>query len=679
MLITRNMRLHRAAWAAELRPWLPWLPWALAALLAVGGVAFSIERLAERHLAADAERAALSWARHVGTTVPDIDLVFLGDPPSPQAQERLTGLRGTTGVFRFKLFDNDGTLLLVSDSVATPPRPEDVKAADQVRARQSAREGRPVVSHKRGNGQARPAIYSEAYVPVRHGERTIGVIELYLDQTELAATTTASFRQAALLASAALALCFGFGAVLLQRHTERGRRAEERASFLAHHDALTGALNHTRFYDGLERACQLQRTGGIGLAVLCVDLDRFGEINDLHGHGVGDELLRRVAERLHGVLRGADLLARLAGDRFAVLQREASDSQAVKSLAQRIVDSLAQPHALPGLNGRTGDECTITVTASVGAAIHGVDGTDATALLHNAELALLRVKAAGRAGWGFYDATLDRALQERRTLAQDLREALAHGSLRLHYQPLYAADGGALTGYEALARWPHPTRGFVPPSDFIPVAEDSGQIEALGRWVLASACAEAASWPQPLSIAVNLSAAQFRRGDTIVDEVRAVLAASGLAPQRLELEITESLLITDTEQVLATLAALHTLGVRIAMDDFGTGYSSLAYLWRFPFDKLKIDRAFTQGLGSDGKVDVIVRSIITLAHSLAIRVNAEGVETDAQRDALRRHGCDELQGYLLGRPQPRERLAHLEHAPAVVAPGALLPAIAMAG
>ena len=234
---------------------------------------------------------------------------------------------------------------------------------------------------------------------------------------------------------------------------------------------------------------------------------------------------------------------------------------------------------------------------------------------------------------------------------------------RLHFQPVFAAQGDDLVGYEALARWPHPGRGWLPPAEFIPVAEETGQIEALGRWVLHSACHEAATWPEPLSVAVNLSPAQFRREGAIVDTVRAALAASGLAPPRLELEITESLLMSHTDQVLAALHELHALGVRIAMDDFGTGYSSLAYLWRFPFGKLKIDRAFTQGLGDDGKVDAIVHSIVSLAHSLNIRVNAEGVETEGQRLALCRHGCDELQGFLLGRPLPPDRLPHLPRQP----------------
>ena len=632
-----------------------------AAVAVVVGVAAAVQKMADLHLAAEAERVAQAWARHLGSAVPDIDLLFLGELPSPQAQERLTAMRGMAGLFQFKLYDLQGSLRVVSDSVGTPARPQDTDPASQDQARLAAQGGKLASVLRHGNNPPWPAVYSRAFVPVRHGTRTIGVIEVLVDQSELASATTRAIRHAALLAGLAMALCIGAAAALLQRRAVNERKAQDRATFLTEHDALTGALNHRDFSRRVDQACQASRGAQagqtIGLAVMCIDLDGFADINSRHGHPVGDELLRRTGERLQSVLRGADLLARLAGDRFAVLQHGVADSASVTALVQRIVSGLGEPHDLPGL-----DEAVL-ISASVGAALQGVDGHDAGTLLHNAELALLRAKASGRGAWSFYDASLDCRLQDRRALANDLRQAIAQRWLRLHFQPVYAAAAGRLIGYEALARWSHPTRGSVPPMEFIPVAEETGQIQALSRWVLDAACTEAATWPAPLSVAVNLSAAQFRDNagsQTIVAEVLAALHSSGLAPERLELEITESLLMNHTEQVLATLHALRALGVRIAMDDFGTGYSSLAYLWRFPFDKLKIDRTFTQGLGSDPRVAVIVRSIVTLAHSLSIRVNAEGVETVAQRDALWLQGCDELQGYLLGRPVPVERLVHRE-------------------
>jgi EAL domain-containing protein (putative c-di-GMP-specific phosphodiesterase class I) len=295
-----------------------------------------------------------------------------------------------------------------------------------------------------------------------------------------------------------------------------------------------------------------------------------------------------------------------------------------------------------------------------------VDAVSIDQLMHKADLALFRAKTDGRGTFSFYDARLDEQLQLRRDLTRELGLAIDKGELALHFQPLFDADGVTLTGYEALARWQHPLRGNIPPLTFIGLAEDSGLIEPLGRWVLKAACLEAVRWPRPLTVAVNLSAAQFQQGD-LVELVRATLIETGLPAGRLELEVTESLLIGSPEPVVGMLRTLAASGVRLAMDDFGTGYSSLAYLWRFPFHKLKIDRAFTQNLESDPKVRVIVKSIISLAHSLEIRVNAEGVETTGQMTALRRLGCDELQGFLLGRPAPVETLAHrLE--PPLVAP-----------
>jgi diguanylate cyclase (GGDEF)-like protein len=463
------------------------------------------------------------------------------------------------------------------------------------------------------------------------------------DLPEAAVHLQAAFAK---IVATVLAMFVGLGLLCLafwRQSLRAEREAAEQVRFLAHHDALSGLLNRTSFQQAMQQSVDIGRAGGQAFAVLCIDLDHFKEINDTMGHAAGDAVLREASSRLQEVTRQGDRVARLGGDEFAVLQAHVSQAEDVGRLAQRVVQVLAEPYDVGGQSLLCG--------GSVGAAIYGVDGLAPAELLHRADLALYRAKAAGRGGFSFYDADMDLQLQERRELTRDLRRALAQDELSLHFQPLFESDGRTITGYEALLRWQHPKRGNIVPAVFIPLAEETGIIDALGRWVLMRACAEASMWAAPLAVAVNLSPAQFRRGD-LVDVVNEALRESELAPHRLELEITESLLMGNTDPVIDTLRTLSEMGVRIAMDDFGTGYSSLAYLWRFPFNKVKIDRAFTQHLATDPKVGLIVKSIISLAHSLDIRVNAEGVETSAQMSALQAHGCDELQGFLLGRPAP---------------------------
>jgi diguanylate cyclase (GGDEF)-like protein len=476
-------------------------------------------------------------------------------------------------------------------------------------------------------------------MPLRQGSAAPGQLRLTV---ELAASAE-RVRSSALTVAAAGALALMLLSAVGGWRLWLQRRAEERVRYLAHHDVLSGALNRASFSDEIDTAILRHTRSGTGFAVLCLDLDRFKEVNDSLGHAAGDDVLRQVAQRLFQTVRQGDQLARLGGDEFAILQSGVRQPEDVTRLAKRVIAKLSEPFELSGQS--------VVCGASVGAAIFGVDAVEKEDLLHKADLALYRAKSEGRGEFSFYDASMDAQLQERRTLTRDLRQALESDQLQLYFQPLYEGDGESLVGYEALVRWRHPQRGFVPPSEFVPLAEDTGLIDPLGRWVLRRACAEAARWPEHLSVAVNLSAAQFRNGD-LIEIVARALDESGLPSSRLGVEITESLLMSNTEQVISALRKLSAMGVRIAMDDFGTGYSSLAYLWRFPFDKLKIDRAFTQNMENDPKVSLIVRSIISLAHSLQIRVNAEGVETEHQLETLRRHGCDELQGYLLGRPAP---------------------------
>jgi diguanylate cyclase (GGDEF)-like protein len=617
-------------------------------------LAWVMRDAAAEQLQRDTRQSALNWAHLAASTVPDLDDVFDGRGLTADALGQLKRLRHASQVFRFKLFDRQGRQILVSDDldrvdVGTPA----AAAPANHPVPPSALAGETYIVLKRETRPDRPAVYSEAYVPVLRDGRVLGIVEVYVDQVERASSAERAFARVAGAVAALLTLLIAIAGGQLWRRQRQQRQAEARMRYLAHHDVLSGALNRTSFHEALQQAGWRRAEGGPGFALLCIDLDRFKDVNDSLGHAAGDEVLRQAAQRLNEVVRHGDHVARLGGDEFAVLQTGVSNATDVATLADRIVQTLAVPYEVA--DGR------VHCGGSVGAAIHGVDATEQADLLHKADLALYRAKAAGRNTFSFYDATMDEELQARRTLTRDLRDAIGSDQMTLSYQALYASNGRTLTGYEALLRWQHPTRGAVGPADFIPLAEDAGLIDALGRWVLRRACADAASWPAPLSVAVNLSAAQFRHG-ALVEVVSEALQTAGLAAQRLELEITESLLMSNTEQILDTLHALSAMGIRIAMDDFGTGYSSLAYLWRFPFDKVKIDRAFTQNLGKDPKVNLIVHSIISLAHSLDIRVNAEGVETPSQMAALQHHGCDELQGFLLGRPSPLRTLTHSERA-----------------
>lgn len=616
-----------------------------------------------RLLRDDAEHVARGWAAFATASIEELEPLLQGAPLSETVRRDLLRHRRVQEVFRFKLFDREGRPVLVSDDLdaasAAAAQKDGIGHGDP-RVRELVLGGEPVIELKRGHDATRPPLYSEAYVPLLREGRVIGVVEVYVDQTDRARRVQAAFGLVAAGVFGVLTvLAAVFGTWWLRRlRTER--LAEERAHYLARHDALSGLLNRSSFNEALDEAAWRHAGGGPRFAVLCVDLDHFKEVNDTQGHAAGDEMLRQVGDRLRALVRAGDRVARLASDEFALLLAGAATPDAVTTLADRVIAALAEPFVV--------ERHSISSGCSIGAAIFGADAATPDEVLHKADLALQRAKAAGRGAFHFYDAALDRRLDDRRQLVRDLRAALAAagspaghdpaaGQLALHYQPLVAADGVTLAGYEALLRWRHPVRGAIAPVDFIPLAEDSGLIVPLGRWVLQTACAAASGWPDGLMVAVNLSPAQFSAGALHAD-VREALAATGLPAARLEVEITESLLLGHTDDVTATLRALDALGVKIAMDDFGTGYSSLSYLWRFPFHKVKIDRAFTLHLVEDAKVQLIVHSIVSLARSLGLRVNAEGVETEAQLKLLQELGCDELQGFLLGRPAPLEQLQH---------------------
>jgi diguanylate cyclase (GGDEF)-like protein len=384
--------------------------------------------------------------------------------------------------------------------------------------------------------------------------------------------------------------------------------------------------------------------------VHCLDLDHFKSVNDTLGHPVGDLLLKAVAERLGRCVGEDALVARLGGDEFAVIQPIAAGPNEAGELASRLIAAVAAPYEVQGNE--------VVIGASIGIALAPDDGETADVLLRNADMALYRAKAEGRGTSHFFESEMDRRIQARRSLELDLRKAFVNGEFELYYQPLVNLGSNAVTGFEALLRWRHPERGMVSPVEFIPLAEEIGLIVPLGEWVLRQACMQAASWPGDVKVAVNLSPAQFRsRG--VVQAVISALAHSGLRPQRLELEITESVLLGETEANLATLHQLREIGTRISMDDFGTGYSSLSYLRSFPFDKIKIDRSFVRELVQRPDCVAIVRAVTGLGASLGIATTAEGVETPEQLERLRREGCTEVQGYLFSPPRPAAEIGEL--------------------
>jgi diguanylate cyclase (GGDEF)-like protein len=430
--------------------------------------------------------------------------------------------------------------------------------------------------------------------------------------------------------------------------TER-RCAEERIAHMAGHDALTDLPNRVLLRERLEHELKRVKRGE-HLAVLCLDLDHFKSINDTLGHPIGDELLKLVADRLRGCTREPDTIARLGGDEFAIIMTQMQQPADAAALSRRVRESIIKPYQVDGHQ--------IISDISIGISIAPIDGMEPDQLLKNADMALYGAKADGRGIYRFFEAEMDKRMKERRDLEMDLRQALANGEFELHYQPLVNLQSNEITAFEALLRWNHPTRGQISPANFVPIAEETGLIVTIGEWVLRTACKETANWPEHVKVAVNLSPAQLK-SKNLVPLVMNALADCGLQPNRLQLEITETMLMQNTFATLNTLHQLRKLGVQIAMDDFGTGYSSLSYLRSFPFDKIKIDRSFIQDLSNGAEPRAIVHAVAGLAKCLNMISTAEGVETQQQLDTLQAVGCTEMQGYLFSRAKPAAEVMRL--------------------
>jgi diguanylate cyclase (GGDEF)-like protein/PAS domain S-box-containing protein len=428
--------------------------------------------------------------------------------------------------------------------------------------------------------------------------------------------------------------------------TER-KRAEARLAFMAQHDGLTGLPNRTLLRQEMDEMLQHTRRSSDKVAVLMLGLDNFKAVNDTLGHAVGDKLLRGVAKRLRSTLREEDTLARLNSDEFAIMQSGMVRPEDAVLLARRLLEAVGEPYLLDGHS--------VVIGASIGIAMSPGDGDESEKLLKHADMALSRAKNDSRGTFSFFESGMDARAQSRRKIEIDLRDAIQGDVLRPYYQPLIDLATGRITGFEALVRWPHPERGMISPAEFIPVAEETGLINALGSLILHRACRDAVAWPDDIRVAVNLSPLQFRAGN-LLSVVMEALKQSGLPARRLELEITETLLLEKSSQVQATLHALRALGVRISMDDFGTGYSSLSYLRSFPFDKIKIDQSFVRGLGANNDAQAIVRAIISLGVGLGVTITAEGVETEGELNCLRSEGCHEAQGFLFSHARPNAEI-----------------------
>ena len=608
-------------------------------LLALGGVELS-RIVSARMLRADAQSTSSTWADSLAVGFDDIPAIVAGATPSEATKLHLEESSRVGDVYRFRIWNKTGHLVFISERMASSRAPKTISERYGQRFADSIFSGTKYTELGTGEAPENPAYFGVSYVPILKDGSVIGVIEVYLDQTADKALYERSFLSTECIIALAVLLAGGLPAFMVYRKMIAHRSAQAETLFLAEHDSLTGIANRMRLGEVAKSALAWRRRNKSCVAALLIDLDRFKEINDTFGHGAGDEVLKAFAMRVNSAIREEDLVARLGGDEFVVLQVGMAQPSGASSLADRLMKILSEPYDIGGTQ--------ISCGASIGVAIAPTDAEDWDLLLTCADAALYKSKAEGRNTIRCFEPGMDAMIRERRRLETDLRRALETNSFQLAYQPLFSFRDGGLLGFEALLRWPE---GWDPqsPAVFIPVAEESGLIISIGAWVLKTACITAANWTNPVKVAVNLSPVQFRHGD-IVSIVENVLNESGLDPCRLELEVTESLWIQNTDAVLDQLAQLRRMGISIALDDFGTGYSSLTYLWKFPFDKVKIDRSFVMGMEIEPKAAAIVNTIVALGKTLNLIITAEGVETKAQAQALCEAGCDQAQGYLFGRP-----------------------------
>jgi diguanylate cyclase (GGDEF)-like protein len=621
----------------------------LVAVLAVlaGGTWLAVTVTTKQLMNSEAMSTARDWAHYLAKNVSDLENIASGEQPSAASMAFFQGTRHAGQVFRYVIYNREGYSQLISERDRIAPVDLSEFNADAALAASS---GQSIVNVHEAQAGEGPAIFARAYVPAMTHNHVVAVVAAYVDETEQSAV----YRKSALLSAVTIwvlaGLSFGIPAIAWYHRTKEKQQADRRIQFLAHHDVLTGLANRAQLAERIESALATRQDTGRTVAVHFIDIDHFKEVNDTLGHDGGDYLLRCIGQRLRGLMiRSEDFVARLDGDEFVIVQTGIFGPDQTEPFAHRIATVLAAPISFKNHE--------ITPSVTIGVAIAPIGGMTPDQLLKSADLALYNGKSAGRNCVRNFTPEMEEALKTRIVLEKTVRDAIGNGNLDLHYQPIYEVSRKQLVGFEALVRLPGPNGTLISPAVFIPITEEIHLTSKVSAWVLREACKTATTWPDHLTVAVNLSPADFATS-AIVDTVADALEESGLEPHRLELEITETLLLGNNEQTLDGLKELKAMGIAIVMDDFGTGYSSLSYLWKFPFDKIKIDRSFMENFKkAGGDVKTVVKAVIALAREMRMRVTIEGVENASQVDFLYETDADQVQGFYFGKPAPAARIA----------------------
>lgn len=590
----------------------------------------------QRMLVDNAESTAQAWAGTLLLSAVDLPSTVTGGTPSAESLRLLDDAVKVGDIYRFRLWDMRGHQVLKAGRMEGVPFPKSMAERCGPDGVVAVRAGSSCTTLDVGRLPANPSHYACSYVPVSYGGAVVGVLEVYVDVSQQYVHYRRAIFFCELIAVFGVLMAGGFPVFMAFRKMRAHRLAQAEAQYLADHDSLTGVANRQRLQAAGKSALAWSRRSQTPVAALMLDLDRFKDINDTHGHAAGDELLRQFSSRMRAAIREEDTLGRLGGDEFAILQMGIEQPSGARALADRLLAMFSEPYDLNGTQ--------IFCAASIGVALAPADATDWDTLLSCADVALYRAKDAGRRSVCFFEPGMDASLRDRRSIEKDLRRAIETNALRLAFQPLYTYQDNTLLGFEATLRWPEgwPARS---PDEFIPVAEECGLILPIGAWTIKTACQCAAGWPVPLKIAVKLSPVQFRQGD-IVAVVEEALKLSGLDPSRLEIEVTEALWIKNPHAVIDRLKRLRRLGVSIALNDFGSGYSILKYLWKFHFDWVKIDRSLMEGRKADPRAAAIVNTIAAMGKALHLSVTAEGVETGSRQPILLGDECGDVEKFL---------------------------------